>query len=159
MKTLSLAALIAALPAAVLAHDGMHVNDAYARSTNPMVASVFLQLENHRAVDCSLQAVTTQAAERAELHTHTEENGVMKMGQIPEIAVPAGQTHALSRGGDHIMLLGLTEPLADGDAVSLELDFGDCGQETVEAVVDNARADAGMDHGAGGGGHGDHAGH
>ncbi|MFN4061255.1 MAG: copper chaperone PCu(A)C [Paracoccus hibiscisoli] len=161
MKTLTLAALAALMPVAALAHDGMHANDAYARSTNPMVGAVFLKLENHREVDCTLQSAASDAAERVELHTHLEEDGVMKMTRIEDgIPVAAGQTHALDRGGDHIMMLGLTTPLTDGDTVTLTLDFGDCGTETVEAVVDNQRASGGHDHGDGHAhGAGDHAGH
>lgn len=150
MKTLTFAAVAALLPMTALAHDGMHINDAYARSTNPQVGAVFLQLENHREVDCTLQSVSTEAAERAELHTHVDEGGVMKMISIEGgIPVAAGQSHDLARGGDHIMLLGLTEPLTQGDSLTLTLDFGDCGTEEAEAVVDNERQpEAG--HGAAG---------
>ena len=54
------------------------------------------------------------------------------------------------------MMLGLTEPLADGDMLTLTLDFGDCGTEAVEVVVDNQReaTAAPGDHA-----HGDHEGH
>nr|WP_111302004.1 copper chaperone PCu(A)C [Paracoccus saliphilus] len=152
MKTLTLAAAVAALlPVAALAHDGMHINDAYARSTNPKTAAVFLQLANHRAVDCTLKGITTDAAERAELHTHQEAEGVMRMTRLDKgITVPAGEVHDMVRGGDHVMLLGLTRPLQQGDSLTLTYDFGDCGTEEAEAVVDNARTDAT---------HGSHAGH
>lgn len=158
MKTLTFAALAALMPVAALAHDGMHANDAYARSTNPMVGAVFLELENHRAVECTLIAATSDAAARVELHTHREEGGVMKMVEIEGgITVPAGATHPMARGGDHIMLMGLTDPLVEGETVELTLDFGDCGQETVQAVVDNKRAAMGAD--AAPASKGDHANH
>lgn len=157
MKLSILAAIAVLTPVAALAHDGMHANNAYARSTNPQVGAVFLQLENHRQVACTLQGASSDAAERVELHTHVEEDGVMKMTRIEDgIAVAAGQTHDLNRGGDHIMMLGLTEPLADGDMLTLTLDFGDCGTEAVEVVVDNQReaTAAPGDHA-----HDDHEGH
>lgn len=155
MKTLTLAALAALLPVAALAHDGMHINDAYARSTNPKTAAVFLQLANHRAVDCTLQGISTDAAERAELHTHVETDGVMRMTHLEDgISVPAGQVHDMVRGGDHVMLLGLTNPLSQGDSLTLTFDFGDCGSEEAEAVVDNDRTEADADAA-----HGTHAGH
>ncbi|MFC0199485.1 copper chaperone PCu(A)C [Paracoccus rhizosphaerae] len=154
MKTPTLAAIAALLPVAALAHDGMHINDAYVRSTNPKTGAVFLTLENHREVACTLQSVASDAAERAELHSHAEEGGVMRMGPIEGgITVDAGQAHQLARGGDHVMLLGLTRPLADGDSIELSFDFGDCGTETATATVDNQRQDAEPT------GHGDHAGH
>lgn len=55
--------------------------------------------------------------------------------------IPAGGSHALQRGGDHVMLMGLTAPLADGDVVPLTLDFGACGTVSVDVPVDNARQD------------------
>lgn len=155
MKTLISASLLAILPVAALAHDGMHVNNAYARSANPVTGAIFMQLENHRQTACTLQGVASDAAEKVELHTHTEDNGVMRMGAIEGgIEIPAGETHELARGADHVMLMGLAQPLNDGDPVALTLDFGDCGTVEVEAVVDNDRE---ADHA--GHGHDAHAGH
>ena len=140
MKTLTLAAVAALLPLAAQAHDGMHVEDAYVRSSNAVTAAAFMRLENHRAVDCTLQAVTTPDAERAERHSHQEQDGIMRMGRIEGgITTPAGDSHLLQRGGDHIMLLGLTKPLKQGDHVALTLDFGDCGTVDLTAPVDNRR--------------------
>ena len=97
---------------------------------------------------------SSDAAERAELHTHAEEDGVMRMGPIEGgITGDAGEAHQLARGGDHVMLLGLTRPLADGDSIELSFDFGNCGTETATATVDNQREDTGAT------GHGDHSGH
>ena len=143
------------LPAAAFAHDGMHINDAYARSANPVTGAVFLRLENHRDVACTLQAVSSDAADRVELHTHREEDGVMRMVPIDGgITVRPHETHDLARGGDHVMLMGMKAPLADGDTIHLIMDFGDCGTEEVDAVVDNGRA--AMPAMGGGAGHAAH---
>ena len=53
------------------------------------------------------------------------------------ITIPAGSSHALQRGGDHIMMMGTPQPLADGDPVALTLDFGTCGTLALTAAVDN----------------------
>lgn len=141
MIRMTLTAVAALFPAAALAQDGLAVRDAYARSANPKAGAVFMVIENRGTTECILTAASTEAAERAELHTHAEEAGVMKMSRIEDgIAVPAGGEHGLVRGGDHVMLMGLQSPLADGDTVALTLDFGDCGTLPVEATVDNDRA-------------------
>ncbi|MFN3527013.1 MAG: copper chaperone PCu(A)C, partial [Paracoccus sp. (in: a-proteobacteria)] len=133
IKIAFVAGLTALFPLAALAqdgeaHDGVHVNDAYARSSNPMTGAVFMALDNHGQIDCTLRAARSDAAERVELHTHLEQDGVMRMREVQEgFPVAAGQTRLLDRGGDHVMMLGLTQPLADGDVVALSLDFGDCG--------------------------------
>lgn len=140
MIRMTLAAVTAFLPTVALAHDGVTIREAYARTTNPQTGAVFMIVENHRQVECRLTGVTSDEAEKVELHTHAEEDGVMRMQKIEGgIAIPAGGEHALARGGDHVMLMGLKAPLAPGDIVTLTLDFGDCGTQQVEAAVDNDR--------------------
>lgn len=151
MIRMTLAALAVLSPAAALANEGLTIRDAYVRSTNPKTAAAFMVVENHGAADCRLTGVSSDAAEMVELHTHAEVDGVMKMQKVEGgIAIPAGTEHALARGGDHVMLMGLTKPLAQGDTVALTLDFGDCGTRPIEAALDNDRA---------GESHGGHKGH
>ena len=135
MIRMTLAALAVLSPAAALAQDGLTIRDAYARSANPRSGAVFMVVENHRDAECRLIGAASDAAEMVELHTHAEVDGVMKMQKVE------GGQHALARGGDHVMLMGLTAPLADGDTVALTLDFGDCGTRQVEAPVDNDRVE------------------
>lgn len=140
MIRMILTALAVLSPAAAFAQDGVSIRDAYARSANPTTAAAFLVIENHRETECRLTGVSSDAAEVVELHTHAEVDGVMKMQKVEGgIAIPAGGEHALARGGDHVMMMGLPAPLAPGDTVALTLDFGDCGTQQVEAPVDDDR--------------------
>ncbi|HHW35354.1 MAG TPA: copper chaperone PCu(A)C [Paracoccus solventivorans] len=137
------AALAAILPAAVLAQD-ITVTDAYARSTNPSVGAAFMSITNNGSSDCVLGAASApQLTDRTELHTHVEENGVMSMVQVDSITIPAGTTHALERGGDHVMFMATKAPMAQGDEFELTLDFGSCGTVPVALRVDNDFAPAG----------------
>lgn len=164
-RTLILAAAVAALPLAASAQatqsqgataaaGDLTVTGAYARSTNPKAGAAFMTIENAGATDCVLSAVTApDVTERAELHTHREENGVMSMVRIDSITIPAGGTHALERGGDHVMLIDTRAPLAEGDEVAMTLDFGDCGQVPLTVKVDNKAGMPGAQmHGHGPGG-------
>ena len=151
MIRMTLAALAVLSPATAFANEGLTIRDAYVRSTNPKTAAAFMVVENHGAADCRLTGVSSDAAEMVELHTHAEVDGVMKMQKVEGgIAIPAGTEHALARGGDHVMLMVLTKPLAQGDTVALTLDFGDCGTQPIEAALDNDRAEES---------HGEHKGH
>jgi periplasmic copper chaperone A len=132
------------------AHDGIRVQDAYARVIGAQAKSgaVFMTVLNHSIEDDRLISVTTDAAERAELHTHTmDANGVMTMGEVKEGFPIAGmETRMLDRGGDHIMLLGLTQAFTPGDIISLTLTFERSGEMVVEVPVDNDRKPAVADH-------------
>jgi hypothetical protein len=113
-------------------------------------------IENTGDTDDRLVAAATDAAERVELHTHIENtDGVMRMVEVKDgFPIPAGGSHALKRGGDHVMLMGLTGPLEQGATVPLTLTFEQAGDLTLDVVVDNARMPAGHGHATGQGHHG-----
>lgn len=147
------ATLCLALPAMAQEHpDGMHVHDVYARSNGAIGGSgaIFFMMHNNTETDDRLISAAAPVAEKVELHTHIEdENGVMQMREIEGgIALAAGDMHEMARGGDHVMLMGLTTELKDGDTFPLTLTFEQAGEVTVEAVVDNARkpGEGAMDH-------------
>ncbi|MCF3973679.1 copper chaperone PCu(A)C [Paracoccus salsus] len=140
MKRMILAAVAALIPVAAVAQDPIAVEDAYARSANPVTGAAFMVLKNSGDTDCRLTGAASDVAERVELHTHQEVDGVMKMIHVEEgFIVAAHGEHSLARGGDHVMFLGLKAPLNDGDSVPLSLDFGDCGTVEMQVAVDNQR--------------------
>lgn len=136
------AALLTLSTTALFAGDIM-VMDPYARSSTPssVTGAAFLTLMNHGTEDDRLVAARSAVAKRVELHTHEEDaNGVMKMMEVEEgFAVPAGGGHALKRGGDHIMLMGLTEPLVQGEEITITLIFEQAGEVEVTLPVDRER--------------------
>lgn len=123
------------------------VEDAYARASNKMAGAAFMIVMNHSDEGDRLIAVTTDVAKRAELHTHMDMGeGVMKMMHVEGgFAIAAGESHMLQRGGDHVMLMGLTQELKQGDTITLTLSFEKAGDVVVEVPVDLERK---PDHGA-----------
>ena len=140
MKTyqILLAAALALITSPVLAQ--VQITDAYARSTGESGA-VFLTITNPDATDDRLLSATTDAAGMAMLHTSVmDANGVMSMPEMPGgVVIPAGGSHALARGGDHLMLMGLTRALAEGDTLRLTLMFERAGAVNLDVVIDNKR--------------------
>ncbi len=148
---------IGMLCAPVLAEEHpeqMHIHDAYARISGAGGASgaIFFMVHNNTEVDDRLLAATTGAAMRAELHGNVEDaNGMMSMVAVEGgLALPRGEMLELGRGGEHIMLMGLTRPLRDGDMIALTLTFEVAGDIMIEVPVDNARkpGEGGHDDGA-----------
>jgi copper(I)-binding protein len=143
---------VSALPA--LAEDAkLMIMDPYARASTPSSTSgaIFLEVMNHGEADRLIGASTT-AAGATQLHTHQEDaNGVIKMIHVDEgFEIPAGGTLELKRGGKHVMLMGLTGPLEQGDTVPLTLIFEQAGEISVEVPVDLKRKPGSH------AGHGDH---
>lgn len=85
-------------------------------------------------------SVISPRAAQSQLHAVSTEGGVMSMNEMPDgLELPAGQPVALAPGGDHIMLMGVTVPLVEGDLVPLAITFESGAQIALEAPV---RADA-----------------
>lgn len=151
-KSLTLAA-VTSLAFGSAASAEMMVHDAYARASNKMSGAAFMEIMNHSDSDDRLIDARSDVAKRVELHTHKEDaNGVMQMMHVEEgFVIPAGETHMLQRGGDHVMFMGLNHALEDGDMVNVTLVFEKAGEVSVEIPVDMERKP--------GAGHGDHSGH
>ena len=154
MQRLTLSAALSlalALPAvAADTHAPIGVTDGFVLVSHEHAQSgaAFMRLENRQGVDDRLIAAASDVAQRVELHTHTEDaQGVMRMVEVEEgFPLPAGGHHDLARGGDHVMFLGLTRPLAQGDSVTLTLEFEQAGALTLELTV-GLPADAPAHHG------------
>jgi hypothetical protein len=151
---LTAAAVVFALPAYA---QTITISDAYARVATPTSPSgaAFLIIENKGAEADHLVGVASEIAEMTQMHTHiADAAGVMQMVEVPGgWDIPAGGTHTLQRGADHIMFMGLKQPLNDGDIVTVTLTFAKAGEVVVQIPVDLQRgAPAGamgaMDHSA-----------
>ncbi|MCP5088278.1 MAG: copper chaperone PCu(A)C [Rhodobacteraceae bacterium] len=151
MKKLSLALSVIFLLFGSLVHAGddhshdhavIAIEDAYLRSGGSgKTGASFMTIVNHGDTDDRLIDVSTEVAKKAELHTHIEDaNGMMMMRPVEDgFEIPAGGEHHLMRGGDHVMLMGLTVPLEQGDLVTFVLTFEKAGEVTVVVPVDQNR--------------------
>lgn len=130
----------------------IQIEHQYARAASPIAktGAAFMHIMNNGTHDDTLIAVRTESAKMPELHTHIMENGVAKMREVEGgFFIKAGEAIALERGGLHIMLMGLTAPLLQGETISLTLVFEHTGEITIEVPVDNERQgnmDMNMDH-------------
>ena len=116
---------------------GIVINEAWARASTPGAKNgvAYLSIENHGSTTNALVSVTTPVAGRAELHTHKNESGVMKMEQIHSISVAPHKTAVLRPGGDHIMLLDLEKPLKIGSHFMMMLKFKSGSEKSINVMV------------------------
>ena len=81
----------------------------------------FLTLRNAGSAPDRLISATSPVARTVELHTHMREGEVMRMRPVQAIDLPPGQEVRLAPGGMHLMLIGLTRPLRQGERVPVTL--------------------------------------
>ena len=85
------------------------------------MTGVFGVVRNTGSGDVVLSSVTTSASARAELHTTVTEGGAPTMKAVESMTIPPGGSLILQPGGDHVMVLDLTKPIAVGDTVTVTL--------------------------------------
>ena len=134
------------------ADSNLRIHAPYVRLAPPGAAATgaFMRIENAGATDRQLIKAESPAAKTVELHTHLNEGGMMKMRAVPFIAIKAGGQTELEPGSYHVMLIGLTQPLKDGDQVAITLTFDDGSQQRISAPARPIHAEAashgGMKH-------------
>ena len=128
----------------------VEITNAWARATPGKAANGAAYLTLTAAAADRLIGVSTPVANKAELHRMTMDGTVMKMRQIPEVDLPAGQPVTLKPGAIHVMLVGLTEPLKAGQSFPLTLHFAKAGTEVVNITVEPVGAMGPQQEGSGG---------
>lgn len=148
LKSLSIAALVATLPLSAAAD--IMVMDPYARASSPAAkaGAAFMVLHNTGSEDDRLIGATTEASKVTQLHTHVDDgNGIMKMTHVHEgFEIKAGEKLMLERGGNHVMMMGLTSSLDQDEVISVTLTFEKAGEMVVDIPVDLTRKPAKHGH-------------
>ncbi len=100
-----------------------------------MTSAVYLTLRNNGDVADTLVSAATDAAQAVEIHESRMEDGVMRMRQRDNVEIPAGESVVLAPGGLHVMLIGLTQELTEGDEFDVTLTLTRSGQRSMTVVV------------------------
>ena len=163
MKKLSFALVTAFVATIVVFHFGttsyaaennIVVKKAYAFETAGLqkngAAFVVLNLKEGASDDLLLGA-SGNIAERIELHSFEEKDGILKMVVKDAGTLSSDTTYEMSPKGDHIMLIGLKKPLAAGQSFPLTLNFKNNAAVEVDVKVKSLKDMVGHSH--------DHHGH
>jgi periplasmic copper chaperone A len=103
------------------------------------VGGGYLKIINHGTTDDRLVAVKSDRSDNVQLHEMSVVNNVMKMRELPDgIAIPAGKTVELKKGGLHVMFMDVTQPFKEGEMVKATLVFEKAGPVDVEFKVGDA---------------------
>lgn len=153
-KKLSLIFSLLAVSTAAFAGsaDDVTVSDPYVRQAPPnaSASAAFMVLRNTGAGEAKLIGASNTASKVSELHTHINDNGVMRMRQVAEIVIPAHGETRLQPGGFHVMMIGLKAPLNEGETVPFTLNFADGSSKTLTLKVLRMMPAGGMPMSGGG---------
>ena len=128
----------------------LHIDHPWSREMPPVAptAAAYFVVHNKGSEADRLIRVSTPVAGKAELHEHLHADGVMKMQQVQDVAIPAGGEVKFEPMGYHVMLFNLQQQAKDGERFPLTLTFEKAVDVEVEVAVQKD-APAAHDHAAG----------
>ena len=110
-------------------------------------AGGYMAIVNNGTETERLIGIETGIAAKADVHeSKVDANGVGTMEPVPALEIPAGQTVNLEQGGYHIMFMGLTGPLTEGEMKKATLLFEHAGRVEIEFMIDPPVGEGEMDH-------------
>tara|TARA_B100000686_G_scaffold338970_1_gene412284 strand:+ start:402 stop:890 length:489 start_codon:yes stop_codon:yes gene_type:complete len=115
----------------------LEITQAWIRATPPNAknAGAFMIISNHGTAADRLVAVSSEIANKTELHNHINDEGVMRMREVSHIVIPAHSSTELKPGSYHIMFKGLTKAIKEGDMVMINLKFENAGITTLHTPI------------------------
>lgn len=124
---------------------GLEIGGPWARATpkGATVGAGYLTITNKGTEPDRLIGGSAAPASRFEVHTTVMENGVARMRQVNGLEIKPGETVELKPGGMHVMLMGLKQPLTNGQTVKGTLVFEKAGTVAIEFAVQAVGAPAG----------------
>lgn len=114
---------VMAFSAAAMAQSTVDIKDPWVRATVAQQKATGAFMHLTAKSDSKLVEAKSPVAGVVEIHEMAMDNNVMKMRQIPGLALPAGKTVELKPGGYHVMLLDLKAQVKEGDTVPVTLVF------------------------------------
>ena len=118
--------------------------DPWVKAADTGMTAAFGTLVNDGDADVTVVSATSDVTPDMELH-ETVAGGDGAMAMQPKtggFVVPAGESHVLEPGGDHLMIMDLTRPVVPGEDVTITLDLDD---DTTMDVVATAKEFSGAD--------------
>ncbi|WP_082093335.1 copper chaperone PCu(A)C [Demequina sediminicola] len=112
-------------------------DEAWVKVVDEGMTAAFGELHNGTHEEIVFVSASTPVSSMVELHETTMDDGGDMMMSAKEggFAVGEGETLTLEPGGNHIMLMDVTEPIEAGDVVTLTLTFESGDTLDVEAVA------------------------
>ena len=105
-------------------------------STRGGMTGVYGTLTNNSSQDVVLVGGATEIAGVVEVHEMSMIGGEMMMQEIDGgLLIPAGKSIVLEPGGNHLMLMMLTDDLEAGEEISVTFDFDGAEDLRVDGIV------------------------
>lgn len=99
--------------------------------------AAYISIENRGESADILVGGESPVAEKVEIHEHVHENGTMKMQPVAGgLKIAGGEQVMFKPGGLHLMLIGLRQPLVEGETFPITLQFEQAGEIVIVVNIE-----------------------
>lgn len=118
------------------------VEHPWARATpkGATTAAAYMTVTNNGTSADRLIGATTPFADKVRFHTETEDNGVSRMREVETVDLAPGAKVVFKPGDMHVMIVGLRQPLTQGQTLPLTLQFEKAGKIELTVPIEGVGA-------------------
>ncbi len=97
--------------------------------------SAYMMMHNHSSTEIDLISAESDISEAIELHSHSNDNGVMRMRLESKFTITPNGYTLLEPGSSHLMILNLKKSIQKDEKVKISLKFSNGEIQNIEMVV------------------------
>lgn len=134
MSRLSLILLLIFSPIALAE---LNIRDPWIKNLPPSVPvrAGYMTIYNPQSKAISIVSLRSDAFASIEIHQSIEQDGVMRMEQLPNLKIESNSSVQLAPGGLHLMMMNPSEPTQPGDLLEIIIVLDDGSEQRVEMQV------------------------
>jgi len=134
MSRLALILLLIFSPIALAELD---VRDPWIKNLPPSVPvrAGYMTIHNPQSEAVSIVSLRSDAFASVEIHQTIEQDGMMRMEQVPSLKIEPNSSVQLAPGGLHLMMMNPSEPTRPGDLLEIVIVLDDGSEQRVDMQV------------------------
>ncbi len=123
------------LPAIALAE--LEINNAWIKNlpaTVPLRAG-YMSIYNPGSQNISILSISSDKFASVQVHQTIEQDGIMRMEQVPALLIGPGTRLDLEPGGIHLMMMQPLQPTLPGDRIEIRIKLDDGSEQNLIMTV------------------------
>ena len=119
------------------AYAELEYNEAWIKNLPPPVPvrAGYMTIHNPQAQAVSIVEIHSDSFASVEIHRTLMQDGMMRMEQVRDLTIAAGETVQLAPGGLHLMMMQPVQPTRPGETHRIILEYNDGSTQELEMTV------------------------
>ncbi|MCP4391118.1 MAG: copper chaperone PCu(A)C [Gammaproteobacteria bacterium] len=119
------------------AYAELELSDAWIKNLPPPVPvrAGYMTIHNPNTRAVSIVEIHSESFASVEVHQTLMQDGMMRMEQVENLTIAAGETVQLAPGGLHLMMMQPVQPTRPGEIHRITIEYDDGSRQNLELTV------------------------